>query len=174
MSADMDQWFAIHRSVRHRLRAGQKAPTYVMRFDADTELSVFNRMMGDMFPHMAVYREPMHGDEVAHFFSNAYSPPRNDLSYEALQILELMTTSLANFAATGNPSIGSMNITWNPVTDQYKLLYGLNVRENRTEMMILPESDRMEVFDEMMGGAGAMSFWLVKIFAFLWLCKSMS
>lgn len=80
-----------------------------------------------------------------------------------------MVTFLTNFALTGNPSIVSNNITWTPVTEQSNLLFALNVK---TEM-ILPESDRMKVFEEFMGGAGFMSLWLEKIFAFLWLAKSL-
>lgn len=172
LSSDMDLWYGIHRSVRHRLNAGRDAPTYVMRFDADTELSVFNRLASMLFPDLAIYREPMHGDEFAYFFKTAFNPPRNQLSYEALQLLDLMLTSLTNFAATGNPSIGSMNITWTPVTDRYQLLFGLNVRENNTQMMLLPEAERMKVFDEIMGGAGTMSLKLVKLLTFLWIIKS--
>lgn len=170
----MDLWFGIHRTVRYRLR-NPIAPTYVMRFDADTELNVFKNVLASIFPEFGVYREPMHGDEFAYFFRTALNPPRNQMSDGAAEMLDLMVTSLTNFARTGNPSIQTRNIVWTPVTDPYQLLFALNVRENnRTEMMILPEADRMKVFDEIVGGAGAMSLWLVKIFAFLWLAKSIS
>ena len=144
----MDLWFGTHRSARYRLQAGNLAPTYVMRFDADTENSVFKQLFNEFFPEARIYREPVHGDEFAYFFKTMYNVPISEMSVEGYELLQFMVSSLTNFAATGNPSVPEMNITWLPVSSESELLFGLNVRENRTEMMILPESDRMHVFDE--------------------------
>lgn len=144
----MDLWYGIHRSVRYRLRSGRPGATYVLRFDADTENSVFKRQFNDIYPNVKIYREPIHGDEFAYFFKTIYNKPKAEMSPEGLRTLELMVTMLVNFAGTGNPSIPEMNIVWPRITSEHELLMGLNVNENISEVMVFPESDRMPVFDE--------------------------
>lgn len=148
VSSDMDLWHGIHRSVRYRMLAGDLAPTYVLRFDADTENSVFKRVFNEFDANVELYREPIHGDEFSHFFKTFRNVPVNNMTVEGFDVLRLMVTMLANFAATGDPSIPALNITWSPVTPEGPFLTGLNVNEKISEVMVFPEADRMHVFDE--------------------------
>ena len=171
----MDIWLGAHRSARYRLQAGNLTPTYVMRFDADTENSVFKQLVNEIFPEARIYREPIHGDETAHFLKTSQNVPISEMSVEGYELLQFMVSSLTNFAATGNPSVPEMNITWLPVSSENELLFGLNVRENRTEMMVLPEADRMHVFDELFelerGTAMTLSICLMKLMSFFLISK---
>ena len=79
---------------------------------------------------------------------NFFHKPIAEMTPEGYQVIQIMVNAFVNFAATGDPRVPEFNITWTPVTSEDELLFGLNIREDRTDLMILPETDRMGVFQE--------------------------
>lgn len=149
------------------MHAGNKAPTYVYRFDADTD----NNKLKSFIPGVELYRDPGHGADLAHLFKTTYHDETKDqMSQQTFKIVELMVTTFTNFAATGNPSIPNI-LNWPPVSNEKELLMGLNIHENDSVIRVFPEERRMRVFDEIWdmehsGAVTLLTVCLVKLVAF--------
>lgn len=127
------------------MKAGNKAPTYVYRFDADTHNNVLKQFIGGV----ELYREPAHGADLAHLFKTVFhNRTLDEMSPQAYKIVQIMVNTFTNFASTGNPSVSSLRIDWPPVTNDKELLMGLNIVEDDSEIRVFPEERRMRVFDE--------------------------
>ena len=142
--SDNDLWFPTLLTARYRLRAGNKSPTYIYRFDAETDYDIVRNLDSGF----EFYRYPSHGIDMLHLFKSVFHKSFSDVSNATRQTVELMTTSFTNFAATGDPSAPELGIYWNPVSSENELLIGLNIHETESEFMVLPEAKRMHVFTE--------------------------
>jgi len=59
----------------------------------------------------------------------------------------LQTSSFTRFASTGNPNVAEFNgADWHQVTTAQPLT-GINIREDRCEIVKLPEAARLKVWD---------------------------
>lgn len=128
--------------ARYRLLAGNKAPTYIYRFDADTDYDIIRKTT----PGLELYRYPSHGIDTMHLFKSIIHAPFANVSSQTRTIVDQITTSFTNFAATGDPSLPEYGIQWPEVSSEEELLMGLNFNEIESEVMVLPESKRMKVF----------------------------
>jgi carboxylesterase type B len=144
MFSDNDLWFPTQLIARYRLRAGNKAPTFIYRFDADTDYDLIRQMT----PGLELYRYPSHGVDMLHLFKSLMHDSLFNVSEETRNVVEVMLTTFTNFAATGDPSSRELGISWPPVTSEDELLMGLNIHETGSKVMVLPESKRMKVFAE--------------------------
>jgi hypothetical protein len=141
---DNDLWFPTRLIARYRLRAGNKAPTFIYRFDADTNYDIVRATT----PGLELYRYPSHGMDMTHLFKSLVHEPFANVSIETRNTVELMTTLFTNYAATGDPSAPELGVHWPAVSSEDELLMGLNIRETGSENMVLPESGRTNVFAE--------------------------
>jgi carboxylesterase type B len=144
MWSDNDLWFPTQLTARYRLRAGNKAPTYIYRFDAETEYNVGR----EIIQGVELYRHPSHGDDSAHLFNSVRHKNFAEINERTRNTVEVMTSSFVNFAAFGDPSVPELGIHWPAVSSEDELLMGLNIHEKRSEVMEFPESKRMHVFTE--------------------------
>lgn len=151
------------------MRAGNKASTYVYRFDADTHNNVLKQFIGGV----DLYREPAHGADLAHLFKTVFHNRTLDqMTPQAYKIVQIMVNTFTNFAATGNPSVQSLNIDWPPVSNEKELLMGLWIHENTSEVGVFPEERRMRVFDEIWdmehsGSVTLLTICIAKMLAFV-------
>jgi carboxylesterase type B len=145
---DVDLWFPAQLIARFRLRAGNKAPTFIYRFDADTDYDITRQTT----PGLELYRYPSHGSDMLHVFKSIGHKPLGRVTKGTRDTVELMVTTFTNFAASGDPSSKSLGIFWPPVTSEDELLIGLNIHETGARAEVLPESKRMKVFSEIWDG----------------------
>jgi carboxylesterase type B len=144
MWSDSDLWFPTLLTARYRLRAGNKASTYIYRFDADSEYNVGKSIIQGI----NLYRYPSHGDDAAHLFNSIRHRRFDQVSQKTRNTVEMMTTTFTNFAASGDPSAPELGINWPAVKSEDELLVGLNIHETDSKVMVMPESLRMGVFTE--------------------------
>lgn len=146
VGADNYVWFPAHRTVRYRLESGSTAQTYIYRFDADSE----NNVVKNLTLGLELYREPVHSDDFAHLFKTILHRPLTDMNEVSYNTLQLMVSLFTTFAKTGAP--GGGKILWPSVESQVLsddvILVGLNIKENSTEFMTLPEAGRVKTFDK--------------------------
>jgi carboxylesterase type B len=150
---DVLLWYPAFRTVRYRLESNA-APTYVYRFDADSQNNVFKGLMPS--EDVQFYRQPSHGDDVAHLFKSRLHRLIFHMDSESYNTLHLMVSMFTNFAASGNPITPEENLphwpsVWHSVerfnnTDDN--LIGLNIKENSTSFGSLPEAARSRLFKD--------------------------
>jgi carboxylesterase type B len=143
---DNDLWFPTQLIARYRLRAGNKAPTFIYRFDANTDY--VNRTGTGL----ELYRYPSHGHDMQHVFKSSSHKPLNEVTQETKNTVDLMVTTFTNFAASGSPSASELGIFWPPVASEDELLMGLNIHETGARAELLSVSKRMKVFTEIWDG----------------------
>lgn len=157
-SADSLVWYPAWRTIQYRLKA-ESAATFVYRFDADTQ----NNVIKGLLSGVEFYREPTHGDDVAHLFKSILHLPMSQMNATTIVTLRVMLTSFTNFAMNGNP--GSwLTPTWPSVGsqpgDNENLLVGMNIHEHRREFRTLPEEVRAKkfntIFEMERGGAATL------------------
>lgn len=173
--ADLNVWHPAHRTIQYRMRANS-APTYVYRFDADSQNNVVKGLMAPEI--VQFYRQPAHGDDVSHLFHSQWHLPRNQMDDVSRNTLDLMVGMFTNFATSGNPVMPNRELPHWPTSwpsvgllddagDDY--LFGLNIKENSTTLGSIPEATRVHFF-ERNGSNATYAAGFVKI-AFLILMK---
>lgn len=177
---DLNVWHPVHRTIQYRLQANS-APTYVYRFDADSQNNVATALLPqDM---IRFYRQPSHGDDVFHLFRSNMHRPLSQMNEVSRNTLELMVGLFTNFAASGNPVMPNRALPHWPIAWPYvgllpnenDNLFGLNIKENSTTVGSLPEASRAVLFEQLTvmhrnGATPTYAAGLVKI-AFLILVK---
>jgi hypothetical protein len=100
LSSDNDLWLPTQLIELARLRAGNKAPTFIYRFDAQTDYDVAREFASGI----GFYRYPSHGIDMLHLFKTILHRPF-EVNQETRNTVEMMTTtSFTNFAAAGDPN----------------------------------------------------------------------
>lgn len=159
--SDSTLWLAIKRSIQYRVK-DKKAPTFVYRFDARTENSLFRQYLGGV----DTYRGAMHGEDFTHLFKTFMHGPLSKMQAEAFITMQFMVSAFTNFAINGDPSIPDHSI-WPAVDDDDKVLMGLNINESMSHVLLFPESERLQVFEEIYalesGAATLFTVGLVKL-----------
>lgn len=139
-STDRHFWHGIQNAVKSRVCSAGTGKTYLYRFEANTDLNVmkiYNKV--DSIPGAT------HGDTMFYMFSSShiYPPTIDSKEFDMImKMIELVT----NFAATGNPNNGSIR-NWEPVMSIKPPLNCFNISEKIIEMIPLPESDRLMIWD---------------------------
>lgn len=137
-------WYPITRIVRSRERSGAGGKSFVFRFDIDSE----NNLLAEKYLVNKKYREPTHGDDNFYIFKSNLgpTPPIDSPGFKGIR---LMLSLFTEFATHGNPVVPELGegVDWKPATFE-EPLKGINIDENGSTVMILPESERVKVFDK--------------------------
>lgn len=139
-ATDRHFWHGIQNSVKSRLSVTGKGKTYLYRFDASTELNFLKKLN-----KAKSFSGAAHGDTIFYLFApNSLEPP----SFESKEyrLIKLMLDLVTKFASTGNPN-ESESFNWLPVVSIRPPLNCLNIAENKIELISLPESDRLLIWD---------------------------
>lgn len=143
-------WHGIHRTILSRSNSLERGPTYLYRFNFDSE----------DFNHYRLIicgkgvRGVCHADDLSYLFSNdlEHKPP-NSRSAE-FRVLQTMVELWTNFAITGNPNNPDSQylkgVNWEPLpkdgsNNTYKVL---NIKET-LQIIEAPEAKRMAFWDTM-------------------------
>ena len=146
--SDLNLWFPAHRTIRYR-READSAPTFVYRFDADLENNIFMSFKRAALPQLELYRQPTHGDDMAHLFKTTFHKPLHEMNQESYDTLQLMVTMFTSFAQDGTPIADQVEFL--PIQhddDAGVFLCGLNIQENRTQFGEFLKAARARIFDE--------------------------
>lgn len=139
-AADRHFWHGIQNFVKSRVNANATGQTFLYRFDASTELNLLKQYnICEDIPGAA------HGDTLFYLFSNIYSTPPSADSKEFKMMMKMISL-WTNFATTSNPNDPG-TLTWGPVLSIKPPLNCLNISEKKTELVSLPESDRLMIWD---------------------------
>lgn len=164
--SDSTMWLAIKQSIEYRMK-DKKAPTFVYRFDANTENCKFKTFLTGV----DTFKGAMHGEDFTHLFKTYMHEPLSTMHVDAYNTTQFMVSSFTNFAINGDPSVPEMNVKWPAVVDDDKVLMGLNINETMSHVVEFLESDRLLVFEkiyalevERAGAASLFTLGLVKLF----------
>lgn len=137
-------WYPITRIVRSRERSGAGGKSFVFRFDIDSE----NNLLAEKYLVNKKYREPTHGDDNFYIFKSNLGPTPS-IDSPGFKGIRLMLSLFTEFATHGNPVVPELGegVDWTPATFE-EPLKGINIDENKCEVMVLPETERVKVFDE--------------------------
>lgn len=139
-ATDRHFWHGLQNAVKSRLSVGGRGRTYLYRFDASTELNLLKK-----YNKAESFSGAIHGDTIFYLFASIYLEPPTVESKE-FQLIKEMTDLFANFARTGYPYESESQI-WLPVTSPKPPLTCLNISEKKTELIALPEGDRLMIWD---------------------------
>ena len=140
-STDRHFWHGLQNVVKSRINSECEGETYLYRFAACTELNILKKYNKcEDFPGAS------HGDTMFYLFSSAFLTPPTIDSKE-FELLKKMTELWTNFASSGNPNDAWEINDWEPVISSKPPLPCLNISEKKIEMMSLPESDRLMIWD---------------------------
>lgn len=150
MMSDNALWHPISRIVKSRENSGAGGKSFVYRFDIDSENNFFKKI----FKTDEKYREPAHGDDVFYIFKSVMGPAPT-LDSIAFKGIKLMLSLFTEFASNGNPNVSELGegVEWAPATLNLPL-NGINIDENKCEIIQLPEAERIKVFDDIFISAG--------------------
>lgn len=138
-STDRHFWHGIQNAVKSRIFYEGNGETFLFRFDASTQLNFLKK-----YNKIEDYPGAVHGDTLFYMFApkNVAPPPPDSIEFEMItKTVDWMTT----FAITGSPQ--TKDINWNPVETIKPPLNCLNMSEKKFEMISLPESDRLMIWD---------------------------
>ncbi|XP_044253151.1 uncharacterized protein LOC123004101 [Tribolium madens] len=103
--------FGVYKTVLNHFNKS-KAPTYLYRFSAETELNVMRQNYKIKIPGV------VHCDDIGYLFKNVSSPRIKSGSREDI-LLKKVVKLWTNFAKFGNPTPDDeLSVTWKPVTDK--------------------------------------------------------
>ncbi|KAG8277026.1 hypothetical protein J6590_051927 [Homalodisca vitripennis] len=115
------------------------APVYFYKFDFEGRYS-YRYRLGTQIP----YGVGHHDDLIYIFYIKPFFPLFNQTDPEAYMVRTL-TSTYANFAKTGVPTLPDSTKQWNPMTKNH--LQYLNIAKPPTMKPGLPYPDRMQVWD---------------------------
>lgn len=139
-SSDRHFWHGIQNVVKARVNADAAGKTFLYRFDASTELNMLKK-----YNKLDSYPGATHGDTTFYIFSTIYLSPPSPDSIE-FKLIQDMITMWTNFAITGNPNDTKIR-EWEAVTSIKPPLNCMNISEKKIELIALPESDRLMIWD---------------------------
>lgn len=138
-STDRHFWHGIQNAVKSRVGSNGLGKTYLYRFEANTdlnELKKYNKV--EHFPGAT------HGDTIFYIFlgCRVKAPEADTKEFEVMQkIIDWMT----KFASLGDRNAENPN--WEPVISIKPPLNCFNMTEKKFELISLPESDRLMIWD---------------------------
>ena len=143
LANDNALWHPASRIIRSRAKSNKGGKSFVYRFDIDSDNNLLKKFLGisDKF------REPTHGDDVFYLFKSTIGPAPA-IESPGFEGIKLMLSVFTSFAATGNPNVPELGgVEWEPATYD-EPLKGLNINEKKCEFIVLPENERIKVFDK--------------------------
>ncbi|XP_004518261.1 esterase B1 [Ceratitis capitata] len=146
---DINAYYLFHlplyRVLLSRLTYAPSAPTYLYRFDFDSEVLSFPYRIWRLGRGV---KGVSHGDELSYLFSTAitYRQPKDSPEYKTIQRMIGIWTQ---FAATGNPNAkdlqGMERVVWEPVRESQPSYKCLNIGE-KLEFIDWPEMEKVKVW----------------------------
>jgi cholinesterase len=140
-SSDRHFWHGLQNAVKSRINSEGEGETYFYRFDASTDLNILKK-----YNKCESFQGATHGDTIFYLFSSAFLTPPTIDSKE-FELIKKMTELWTNFAANGSPNDAWEISDWEPVVTTKPPLVCLNISEKKIEMIALPESDRLMIWD---------------------------
>lgn len=145
---DLLFWHGIHRAILSRVNSLERGPTYVYRFNFDSE----------HFNHYRVFmcgkgvRGVCHADDLSYLFSNDLEQKVPDAKSAEWKVIQTMVDLWTNFAITGNPnhpqSPHLKGVKWEPLANNSNKYKVLNIKET-LQVTESPEAARMAYWDSM-------------------------
>lgn len=145
-SGDAHFWHGIYRAVLSRVNSNGKGKTFFYRFNCKTSLN-----FGEKFFNIK-YEGSGHGDDIPYLFTSDFPGVPTGLfalNSKEFQLIKKMTSIISSFIIDGKPSSTDENIEWEPVSPSNPLNC-LNISNDASEMMTLPEAERLKVWDEIL------------------------
>lgn len=139
-SSDRHFWHGIQNVVKARVNSDATGKNFLYRFDASTELNILKK-----YNKLDDYPGASHGDTTFYLFSSIFLSPPSPESIE-FKMIQKMISLWTNFAINGDPN-DSETRDWSPVTSLKPPLNCLNISEKKIELIPLPESDRLMIWD---------------------------
>ncbi|XP_011209321.2 esterase B1 [Bactrocera dorsalis] len=137
--------FPLHRVLLSRLTNATSAPTYLYRFDYDSEILPYPYRIWRFGRGV---KGVSHADELAYLFSHAMT---NALSKESpeYRTIQRMIGIWTHFAATGNPNDkhvpGMESLSWEPIRTPEPAYKCLNIGEE-LKVINWPEMEKVKVW----------------------------
>ncbi|KAG5684334.1 hypothetical protein PVAND_013569 [Polypedilum vanderplanki] len=146
VSNDSCLWHPMYRFIKARLE-NKSGKTFNYRFDYVTE----NNLWRSFLKIDEIYQGACHADDCCYIFKMKGLEGENfklEVDSEAFNGIKLMTTMFVNFATYGNPNVEELkNVEWQEATKENPFI-GLNINEKECKLMIIPELERVKIFDE--------------------------
>lgn len=145
-SGDAHFWHGIYRGVLSRVKSNGTGKTFFYRFDCKTSLN-----FGEMFFNIK-YRGAGHGDDLPYFLaSDIPGMPTGSfaLNSKEFQLIKKMTSYISSFIIDGKPSSSDDDFEWEPISPSAPLNC-LNFSNTGSEMVTLPEAERLKLWDEIL------------------------
>jgi cholinesterase len=140
-SSDRHFWFGLQNAVKSRINAEGDGQTFLYRFEASTDLNILKK-----YNKCQDFPGATHGDTMFYLFSTIYlTSPR--IESKEFALIKKMTELWTNFAINGSPNDAWEINDWEPVFTTKPPLNCLNISEKKIEMISLPESDRLMIWD---------------------------
>lgn len=140
-------WHPMYRVIKNRLESGGGGKTFSYRFDYVTE----NNLWREFFKIDKSIEGACHGDDVCYIFRTKGLEGENfklEIDSLASKGMKIMTSMIANFAKDGNPNVDELkNVEWIEVSKENPA-FGMNINEEKSKMMNLPEFERVKIFDD--------------------------
>ncbi|XP_063697509.1 esterase B1-like [Culicoides brevitarsis] len=146
---DRNFWHGFHRALLARRKYAANAPTFLYRFDI---------VSPTLNHHKAMFAEESaegacHADDKSYLFKTAMGrvPEPKSKEYQAMQ---KMVSLFTKFAVNGDPNGDDAGVkNWKSITETTggDVMECLNMTINGFEVMPLPESERMKIWDEIYG-----------------------
>lgn len=139
-TTDRHYWHGIQNTVKSRVNGDGRGKTYLYRFDASTDLNAMKK-----YNKLENFSGATHGDSVFYMFASAFVTPPG-METKEYEVMMKTITLFTNFALTGNPNDADLR-DWIPVNSVKPPLNCLNLTEKKIELISLPESDRLMIWD---------------------------
>ncbi|CRK95644.1 CLUMA_CG009102, isoform A [Clunio marinus] len=142
-STDRLFWHGLQNCVKSRVASDGKGKTFLYRFDVDTKLNVLKQ-----YNKCDNLTGAIHGDTIFYLFSSIYLDPP-EISSKEYEMITKMISLWTNFATTGNPNNPNnpKEQDWVHISNVKYPLNCLNISGKQIEMISLPESDRLMIWD---------------------------
>lgn len=140
-ASDLHFMHGIYRAVLSRIHSRGKGKTYFYRFDLKTDLNLMKLFCAD-------YEGASHGDDCTYVFKPDFPGiPTPEIDSKEHNLVKKVVSYLTSFIINGDPNGLDNEGNWEIVTSEQPLKC-LNIANNSSEMIELPELNRLKVWDE--------------------------
>lgn len=141
-AGDLHFSHGVFRAALSRAEPHVTGKTYFYRFNAQTSIN-----MGKVL-FQAESEGACHGDDIGYlFYSNTAALKAPGISSIEFELIKKMISLVTSFVIDGNPTSFESEVTWDPITST-KPFECLNISNDSTSVIPLPEQERLEVWEE--------------------------
>lgn len=147
--SDLYFWLGVQRAISSRLSSGGSGRNFLYRFDVDGSQNFVKKshIGADEYDK---YPGASHCDELPYLFktgpsTNISSP---SLDSKEFNVMKKMVETFTSFATTGDPNNHELDEKFDEVKSKDSFYNCLNISERGTNMMPLPEEERLKTWNE--------------------------